>query len=198
MGREHVVSGTPFAVIGRWVIVVAVLACALLAGIIITQKEQPKMRKFYLSGPMRGYEKFNFPAFDAARDAGRARGFGVMSPADMDRELGHTENDVLEEINTPENQRRFAARDCAALLALKAENGDGIALLPGWEKSTGAVAELMLARWLKLTVVDATTWEPFTQEALDQLDLSPLLANTRLFIGDKNCDLYYEEFEEGK
>lgn len=182
-------------------IVLLGLACAVLAGIItvkITPKEQPPMRKFYLSGPMRGYPKFNFPAFDAARDAGRARGFGVMSPADMDRELGHTENDVLEEINTPENQRRFAARDCAALLALKAENGDGIALLPGWEKSTGAVAELMLARWLKLTVVDATTWEPFTQEALDALDLSPMLANTRLFIGDRNCDLYHEEFEEGK
>lgn len=183
---------------------VRILAPAVVGSIIVllvclvNQKEQPTMRKFYLSGPMRGYPKFNFPAFDAARDAGRARGFGVMSPADMDRELGHTEDDSLDAINTPENQRRFAARDCAALLALKAENGDGIALLPGWEKSTGAVAELMLARWLKLTVVDATTWEPFTQESLDSLDLSAMLANTRLFIGDPNSDLYHEEFEEGK
>jgi len=143
------------------------------------------MQRFYLSGPMRGYPKFNFPAFDAARDAGRARGFGVMSPADMDRELGHTENDVLEEINTPENQRRFANRDCAAILALKAENGDGIALLPGWEKSTGALAELALARWVGLCVVDATTWEPFTDDAVAAMDLSPIDANLRAFIRRK-------------
>lgn len=151
------------------------------------------MRKFYLSGPMRGYSLFNFPAFDAARDAGRAKGFGVMSPADMDRELGHTENDVLEEINTPENQRRFAARDCAALLALKAENGDGIALLPGWEKSTGAVAELMLARWLKLTVVDAETWEPMDPAKFRELDLSPLVRNIRTYIGDPDAGHYDEK-----
>lgn len=143
------------------------------------------MQRFYLSGPMRGYPKFNFPAFDAARDAGRARGFGVMSPADMDRELGHTENDVLEEINTPENQRRFANRDCAAILALKAENGDGIALLPGWEKSTGALAELALARWVGLRVVDALTWEPFTAEAVAAMDLSAIDANIRAYIGRK-------------
>ncbi|MCC6425666.1 MAG: DUF4406 domain-containing protein [Phycisphaerales bacterium] len=128
------------------------------------------MQRFYLSGPMRGYPKFNFPAFDAAAMAGRAKGYKVMSPADMDRELGHTENDTLEEINTPANQRRFAGRDCAALLALEAEKGDGIALLPGWERSTGAVAELALARWLGLRVLDATTWEPFTDEALDRID----------------------------
>lgn len=178
---------------GPWKIAVIGLACVLLAGIIITQKEQTPMRKFYLSGPMRGYPKFNFPAFDAARDAGRAKGFGVMSPADMDRELGHTENDSLDAINTPENQRRFAARDCAALLALKAENGDGIALLPGWERSTGAVAELMLARWLKLTVVDAETWEPMDPEKFKDLDLTPIVRNIREYIGDPNGRFYEEK-----
>lgn len=150
------------------------------------------MRRFYLSGPMRGYEKFNFPAFDAAAAAGRARGFGVMSPADMDRELGHTENDSLEEINTHENQRRFAGRDCAAILALKAENGDGIALLPGWEKSTGSLAELTLARWVGLCVVDAETWEAIPQERLDALDLTPIVRNLRRFIGDAKHEAYFE------
>lgn len=156
------------------------------------------MRRFYLSGPMRGYPKFNFPAFDAAAAEGRKRGFGVMSPADMDRELGHTENDSLEEINTHENQRRFAGRDCAALLALKAENGDGIALLPGWEKSTGAIAELALARWLGLCVVDAMTWEPMSTEAFRALDLSPVVQNIRKYIGDPNHGLSIEMYPYGE
>jgi len=141
---------------------------------------------------MRGYPQFNFPAFDAAAAAGRAKGFGVMSPADMDRELGHTENDTLESINTPDHQRRFAARDCAAILALKAENGDGIALLPGWEKSTGALAELALARWVGLTVVDAATWEPIEVTKFTDLDLTPVIQNLRLFMGDGNYEGYFE------
>jgi len=180
----------------EWVRILAPVVVAsiiVLTACAVKPKEHRPMRKFYLSGPMRGYPLFNFPAFDAARDAGRAKGFGVMSPADMDRELGHTENDVLEEINTPENQRRFAARDCAALLALKAENGDGIALLPGWEKSTGAVAELMLARWLKLTGVDAETWEPMDPAKFRELDLSPLVRNIRTYIGDPDAGHYDEK-----
>lgn len=155
------------------------------------------MRRFYLSGPMRGYEKFNFPAFDAAAAAGRAKGFGVMSPADMDRELGHTENDTLESINTPEHQRRFAGRDCAAILALKAENGDGIALLPGWEQSTGALAELMLARWVGLCVLDATTWKPFTRYKLSRLSLTAVLHSIRRYMGQKNYKGYTEEWMAG-
>lgn len=150
------------------------------------------MRRFYLSGPMRGIDKFNFPAFDAAAAAGRAKGYGVMSPADMDRELGHTENDDLAAINTHANQRRFAGRDCAALLALQAENGDGIALLPGWEKSTGALAELTLARWLGLCVVDAETWEPFTRAKMARLCLTAVVHALRKFVGDSEYEAYEE------
>lgn len=150
-------------------------------------------RCFYLSGPMRGIPQFNFPAFDAATAAGRAKGYGVMSPADMDRELGHTEADDLTAINTPMNMRSFAGRDCAALLALKAEKGDGIALLPGWEKSTGALAEVTLARWLGLAVVDAETWEPMSQERLMDLDLTPLNRNLRKFLGDNRANEYHED-----
>lgn len=149
-------------------------------------------RRFYLSGPMRGYPKFNFPAFDAATAEGRRRGYGVMSPADMDRELGHTENDSLDAINTPEQQRRFAGRDCAAILALKAENGDGIALLPGWERSTGALAELFLSRWVGLCVVDAETWEPFTRTKLARLCLTAVIHSLRKFIGDSEYEAYEE------
>ena len=43
---------------------------------------------FYLCGPMRGYPRLNFAAFDVARDLGRALGYHVISPADLDREAG--------------------------------------------------------------------------------------------------------------
>lgn len=44
--------------------------------------------KVYISGPMTGYEFYNFPAFDEARDALRAGNIEVFSPADHDRAIG--------------------------------------------------------------------------------------------------------------
>ena len=44
--------------------------------------------KIYIAGPMRGYEKFNVPTFDLARDLWQEAGWNVISPADLDREHG--------------------------------------------------------------------------------------------------------------
>ena len=41
--------------------------------------------KIYIAGPMRGYENFNFPAFDAAAQLYRAIGYEVFNPADKDK-----------------------------------------------------------------------------------------------------------------
>jgi hypothetical protein len=49
----------------------------------LVQKKSPLI---YIAGPMSGIEKFNFPAFDAARNLLTAHGWLVISPADMDRE----------------------------------------------------------------------------------------------------------------
>jgi len=113
----------------------------------------------YLSGPMRGIPDHNFPAFDAAANAGRKRGFRVVSPADMDRERSH---ETAGAMTDNERLRVYANRDTAAILELRPENGDVIALLPGWEYSRGATAELLLARWLNIPAIDATTWKPFS------------------------------------
>lgn len=116
--------------------------------------------KGYIAGPMRGYPQFNFPAFDEAAARGRRLGFKIINPADLDRENGidesetaNIERSVAESIGL---LRAFVKRDVDALLSLRAEDGDFIALLPGWNKSTGATAELYVARWLKLAVRDAT------------------------------------------
>lgn len=116
-------------------------------------------KTFYVAGPMRGYPKFNFPAFDKARDLGISLGHKIISPADMDRENGVNEN-WTGDCTAPENVRKFVDRDAEALLSLRAENGDGIALLPGWNESTGASAEFFIAKWLGLKIIDARTFKP--------------------------------------
>lgn len=134
----------------------------------------------YIAGPMRGLPLFNFPAFDAARDLAKREGFTPISPADIDRASGIQEDKLTtEDVSGPEMARNFASRDTAVLLGLRAEDGDAIALLPGWEKSTGAVAEFFLARWLGLRILNAETFKPFSENDLEALDLTPLVANIR-------------------
>lgn len=86
---------------------------------------------------MRGYDQFNFPAFDAAAARLRASGWTVLSPADRDREQGFDETR-----NTLDGFNLEAAMldDLQFIL-----NADGIVLLPGWENSTGSRIERLVA-----------------------------------------------------
>lgn len=126
-------------------------------------------RTFYCAGPMRGYPKFNFPAFDEARDLGIALGYKIISPADLDRNSGFSELSMPAAAEGESITKQFVKRDIDSLLSLSGENGDGIALLPGWEKSTGAVAEFFVARWLGLKVVNALTFGPFPKGFVDHV-----------------------------
>ena len=103
--------------------------------------------KIYLAGPMRGIKNFNFPAFDKA--AARLRRLGdhyVFSPAEHDR----TVDPEIE--NNPTGDEELAAKtsDWTIRKALETDmtwicqEADCIALLPGWEKSSGAKAEWAL------------------------------------------------------
>jgi hypothetical protein len=108
---------------------------------------------------MRNIPLFNFPAFDAASALGRSLGWEVISPAEMDRASGFHETTPA--TFDPAGIRQFIRRDVNVLVeVLRGENGDAIALLPGWEKSTGARSELALALWAKLEVLDARTFLP--------------------------------------
>ena len=106
----------------------------------------------YLAGPMRGYEKFNFPAFDQYTAELRAMGHMVVSPAELDRDAGFDENDpdALASLKLSDALKR----DCEAICEM-----DAIALMPGWRHSSGVNAELTLARTLGLIILDATTGE---------------------------------------
>lgn len=94
--------------------------------------------KIYVAGPMRGLPGLNFGSFDEAADTLRADGHEVVSPAEIDRELGLDPNQPLPASFTIEDAMR---RDLRAVTEC-----DAIALLPGWESSEGVRHELAAAR----------------------------------------------------
>ena len=111
--------------------------------------------KLYLAGPMRGYPNFNFPAFDYAAAKLRAQGHEVFSPAERDRETYGAEIEInLTGDETKVTNPACTINDCmAADCEWICRNADAIALLPGWEKSSGANAELALVKALGLTQI---------------------------------------------
>lgn len=112
--------------------------------------------KLYLAGPMRGIPNFNFPAFDYAAAKLRTQGFEVFSPAERDRVVVGAE---LENNPTGDEELATAKTGFSLREALGADaefictHADGIALLPGWERSKGACAERALADALGLTII---------------------------------------------
>lgn len=112
--------------------------------------------KLYIAGPMRGIDEFNFPAFFAAEERLNAEGHTCFNPARRDIErhgtdisTGNTKGDEAVAAQHGFSLRE-ALRDDTAWISMEAE---GIALLPGWDRSKGAVAEHALARALNLEVI---------------------------------------------
>jgi len=112
-------------------------------------------KTYYIAGPMSGVPLMNFPMFDEARDAVISMMCDAISPADIDRANGITD-DMLP--TTPEEEEIFmrdfdtrivARRDVLAII----DQCDGIVMLPNWSQSKGARAEHALAVWLQLDIV---------------------------------------------
>jgi hypothetical protein len=96
-------------------------------------------RRVYISGGMRGYPLFNFPAFDAAAVALRSEGWTVYSPAEHDRSTGFDASlglDMQADFDITEAFRW----DVSVLLAV-----DAVYFLDGWERSQGANTEHAVA-----------------------------------------------------
>lgn len=93
--------------------------------------------KVFISGPMSGYDNYNFPAFYAAEEKFKAQGYEVVNPARL------FEN--VEVIPSWEECMRITLRgliECSA-----------IHILDGWEFSRGASIEVSLASQLGYKVV---------------------------------------------
>lgn len=91
------------------------------------------IHKVYVSGPMRGYSQFNFPAFHLATAKLRAAGHEVFNPAERDE-------------TSEEQGRKFSIREALADDCLWiCENASALFMLKGWDESKGAQAERALA-----------------------------------------------------
>ncbi len=80
-------------------------------------------KKIFISGPMTGIEHFNKPAFDAAEEMLKSKGYSVFNPSWM----SFDENWSREE----KSHIDFAIIDVC----------DAIYQLPGWRESRGAMME---------------------------------------------------------
>lgn len=100
--------------------------------------------RIYIAGPMRGYPEHNFPAFRDAEARFARVGFDVISPVTIGEALFGNDPSVPGGEYIRADVRALV--DCAS-----------IALLPGWERSTGARCEAVVARTIGLQFYDATT-----------------------------------------
>lgn len=100
--------------------------------------------RLYVAGPMTGYPEFNYPAFREAERELREAGYDTLNPVDSERynTTGRTQ--------TWDWYMRHALR-----MVLDA---DGIALLPGWEKSRGATLERHVGQSLGLECLPVGMW----------------------------------------
>ena len=114
--------------------------------------------RLYLAGPMRNIPEFNFPAFFKAAAYLRGLGHEVFCPAEHDVKE-HGGDDFWKTNKTGSNEEAtknfgFDLRKALGTdLAWICEHADGVALLPGWIHSKGAVAEKATSEALGLKVV---------------------------------------------
>ena len=95
---------------------------------------------------MRGIQDFNFPAFHAAAAKLREQGHVVFNPAEWDEIVygeGFSKSETGDLKDIPAFDLRSALLKDLEFICTQA---DAIALLPGWESSKGANAELATAR----------------------------------------------------
>ncbi len=90
-------------------------------------------KRIYIAGPMSGHDDYNFPAFHAAEDELRARGFDPQNPA---KNFGGRTDLPYE----------FYIRGAIDMVSAC----DAIYLLDGWRGSKGAEMEAAIARCLGL------------------------------------------------
>lgn len=106
---------------------------------------------YYIGGPMRGYPRYNFDAFDLVTNTLRSEGYGVISPAEHDRLCGFDPDD-------PNALDNFDLDAAMAWDLRSIERADGVVLLPGSVASEGAAAEGRHARHLGKPVHYMPLW----------------------------------------
>lgn len=109
---------------------------------------------------MRGVKDFNFPAFFRYAKGLRSEGHTVFNPAERDVEKFGAKRLKTKTGSEEEVSKKLGfdglqlARNCfLADTAYICKKADAVAMMPGWKKSKGAVAERALARAIGLKVI---------------------------------------------
>lgn len=92
-------------------------------------------KRWYIAGPMTGYDELNYPAFEWAVQQLRKIGCQVCSPHELNPQEGRT------------------WQECMVVDIKEMLDCDGILTLDGWEKSKGATLEVHIATQLEKPVM---------------------------------------------
>jgi hypothetical protein len=130
-----------------------------------------RKRVLYIAGPMRGIAWFNYPMFDRVAKELRDAGNEVISPADEDRMHDDFDPFVNPSHAHPDACTFPKSMDFAKTVRRCIEavlRCDEIVLLPGWENSQGALAELAIAAWMgkRVRQVDIDEQDRMTTKAV--------------------------------
>ena len=93
------------------------------------------MYKIYISGPMTGLPKHNFPAFSKATKKLRKLGYKVISPAELDK-----------------GKKQLTWNKCLRRDLIQVVKVDAIATLLGWKDSKGANLEVYVGKELNMPI----------------------------------------------
>lgn len=149
--------------------------------------------KVYVAGPMRGYPKFNFPAFDAAAEYMRTVFAGeVVNPADHDRKVypdieswpGFATGDV-------DQCPKFSFAAAMKWDLQQVLESDDVFVLPGWEKSTGARHEVTVALTAGIPVHSYLPDAPWGSRIGDRITALPPIEVTTAALRDSPLDPGY-------
>jgi hypothetical protein len=100
---------------------------------------------------MRGLPRWNFDTFYHAAESFRGQGAVILSPAEHDVEQGLDPDDY------PDLPEWFSLEDCMRWDLQQVCAADGIILLPGWQKSEGALREKQVAEWAGREILEAVS-----------------------------------------
>jgi len=119
--------------------------------------------KVYIAGPIAGYEDLNRKQFESAVKILTELGHKPVNPHDVPP-LDHGDAPCKGEPtqNNGHSYGCYMIPDLQALLTC-----DGYTLLPGWEKSKGAVVEQQVAKICGLTLIDVFNVNSSREEFYD-------------------------------
>lgn len=106
----------------------------------------------YVAGPMRGYENYNYDAFDQKSKVLKEKGWDVINPADMDREVSPPSDSMTFDPNNNYEDQEYVREALRRDMVAICEDCTAIYMMSGWEQSRGAKAEWHLAKAIGLDI----------------------------------------------